>query len=334
MRLRNYSAILSDASALVCFAPNGYHLSLVGGFIVETDGTANHCDLEIYDGSDNLKATIPFPLTSTANNSVSIDSKIFLDQNEYLKAVLDTGTGAITVFGAETVKDTENIPDAWTWMGAWDSAENYAANNLVFSDGSCYIAINPNNNDEPPSANWTVFAGGISHVERTSGDGSPGTTDTYTIYQDPGTANPIGTFDVYNGSGLSAVVDDTSPEFGGDLNGGGFKQFNTILNSQVLGQVDTDQTLDCSAYNEFSFEPIADIVLNFTNIVAGTIVSVRMTGGGDQTLTWQAGGIDTGWKWAGGAEPDWSTDTGIDVAVLIGNDADSLDAGLSLEAVG
>jgi len=200
MRLRNYSAVLSTTPATVCTAPNGYHLSIVGGFIIESDGSAGHCDIEIYDSSDNLKTTIPFPLTGTANTNVSIDSKIFLDQDEYIKAVLDTGTGGITVFGAETVKDSENIPDAWTWLGQWDHVINYVPNNLVYNSGSCYICLNPNVNDAPPSANWTTFSGGISHVERTSGDGSPGTTDTYTIYQDPGTANPISTFEVYNGA--------------------------------------------------------------------------------------------------------------------------------------
>jgi len=132
---------------------------------------------------------------------------------------------------------------------------------------------------------------------------------------------------------LAEIVNDTTPQLGGDLDGQGMKQFNTVLKLSEIGQTSTNQTLDCAAYNQFSIEPTSDITLDFTNVVAGTIVSLRITGGGDHTLTWQVGGATTNWKWAGGAEPSWATDTGIDVAVMIGNGDDSLDAGLSLGAV-
>lgn len=39
----------------------------------------------------------------------------------------------------------------------------------------------------------------ISRIERTSGDGTPGTTDTYTIYIDTTPESALATFTVYNG---------------------------------------------------------------------------------------------------------------------------------------
>ena len=126
---------------------------------------------------------------------------------------------------------------------------------------------------------------------------------------------------------------DSSPQLGGDLDGQGHKQYNTLLKLNALGSVSANQSLDCSAYNQFSLEPTAAITLNFTNVVAGTIVSLRLTGGGDHTLTWQVGGATTNWKWAGGAEPDWSETTGVDIVVFIGNGTNSLDAGVSLQGV-
>ena len=41
---------------------------------------------------------------------------------------------------------------------------------------------------------------GIKAIQRTSGNGSAGTIDTYTMYSDTGKTNSIGTFSVYNGS--------------------------------------------------------------------------------------------------------------------------------------
>ena len=126
------------------------------------------------------------------------------------------------------------------------------------------------------------------------------------------------------------LSEDSSPQLGGDLDGQGHSQYNTIMKISALGSVSANQTLDCSAYTQFTLEPTADITLNFTNIVAGAMISVRITGGGDHTLTWQVGGATTGWKWDKGAEPDWSTTTGIDLAILVGTGTNAVDAGLSL----
>lgn len=44
------------------------------------------------------------------------------------------------------------------WTGPWSNLTNYAVNHGVSYNGSSYIAIAPNLNDPPPSANWNIVA--------------------------------------------------------------------------------------------------------------------------------------------------------------------------------
>ncbi len=132
---------------------------------------------------------------------------------------------------------------------------------------------------------------------------------------------------------LANIVGDTTPELGGHLNGKDFLQYNTRLRLGAVGTTFINWSFDCSEYNQFSIEPTGDIELDFTNVKAGTVLWLWITGGGDHTITWKVGGATTNWKWAGGSEPSWATTTGIDVVILVGNGTDSLDAGLILGAV-
>ena len=62
----------------------------------------------------------------------------------------------------------------------------------------------------------------VDHIERTSGTGAPGTTDTYTVYLTDGQTG--GTFQVYNGSngtGSGDFMADGSVPMAGDLQMGG-----------------------------------------------------------------------------------------------------------------
>lgn len=64
----------------------------------------------------------------------------------------------------------------------------------------------------------------VDHIERTSGTGAPGTTDTYTVYLTDGKTG--GTFQVYNGSngaGSGDFMADGSVPMTGDLQMGGHK---------------------------------------------------------------------------------------------------------------
>ena len=336
MELKNYDLAVTTTVGSIAQAPNGYHLSFVGGFLVETTGGAETVTLGIYDSTGTLKTEIPFTLT--ANEKVDISTKIFLNQLETLKATCTTGTATIVLFGAETVKDSDNVPDNWSYLGDWISTTAYVLNNLVVNDGSAYICTTAHTNSEPPSANWSIFAGGIDHTTRTTGTGAAGATDTYTLYRDSGSTDIVSTFTVYNGADgadgdLTDIVQDTTPELGGDLDGKGKKQYNTILKEHTLGSTAATITCDCAAYNQFSFEPTAALTVNFTNMVAGGVVSIEMTGGGDHTITWQVGGATTNFKWADGTEPDWSTTTGVDIATFVGDGSNSLSGVLFAKGV-
>lgn len=67
----------------------------------------------------------------------------------------------------------------------------------------------------------------VGSIQRTAGTGAPGTTDTYTMYDDGG--GTIGTFTVYNGTDGTGSGDfkaDGSVPMTGDLNAGGHRVTN------------------------------------------------------------------------------------------------------------
>lgn len=103
-------------------------------------------------------------------------------------------------------------------------------NATVNEDGDLVITLSAG---EPINAGSVVGPQGIQgevgptgasvdHIERTSGTGAPGTTDTYTVYLTDGQTG--GTFQVYNGSngtGSGDFMADGSVPMAGDLQMGG-----------------------------------------------------------------------------------------------------------------
>ncbi len=74
--------------------------------------------------------------------------------------------------------------------------------NAILSEGpvgaSAYeIAVS--NGYAGTAAEWVTTLQGIDHTAHTSGDGSPGTVDEYTLYEDVAETVSKGTFSVYNG---------------------------------------------------------------------------------------------------------------------------------------
>lgn len=100
--------------------------------------------------------------------------------------------------------DISTIPDAW--MGIYAGLESTFAN-LHYTDFSWYQIKGAKGDTGTP----------ITAVTRTAGDGSPGTTDTYTVYADE---DAVGTFTVYqglNGTGSVSTVNNQSPDAGGNV---------------------------------------------------------------------------------------------------------------------
>lgn len=100
--------------------------------------------------------------------------------------------------------DISTIPDAW--MGIYAGLESTFAN-LHYTDFAWYQIKGAKGDTGTP----------ITAVTRTAGDGSPGTTDTYTVYADE---DAVGTFTVYqgmNGTGSVSTVNNQSPDANGNV---------------------------------------------------------------------------------------------------------------------
>lgn len=118
----------------------------------------------------------------------------------------DTGDQTYVWVAYSTVEPTSDadlsaIPDAW--MGIYAGLESTFAN-LHYTDFAWY-QIKGAKGDTGQ---------GITSVARTSGSGSPGTTDTYTMYAGE---DEVGTFLVYNGqdgTGAVSSVNNVSPTLG------------------------------------------------------------------------------------------------------------------------
>ena len=114
-----------------------------------------------------------------------------------------------------------------TPMGAYNAETAYTALDLVGYNGGGYIALQNVQGVTPVNdgINWMLLAApgeSIGSVERTSGTGVPGTTDTYTVKLADGSV--AGTFQVYNGADGSGAGDfkaDGTVPMTGNLQMGG-----------------------------------------------------------------------------------------------------------------
>lgn len=95
----------------------------------------------------------------------------------------------------------------------------------------------------------------VDHIERTSGTGAPGTTDTYTVYLTDGKTG--GTFQVYNGSngtGSGDFMADGSVPMTGDLQMGGHKITNLAEptdNTDAASKEYVDDTITVSLVGNY-----------------------------------------------------------------------------------
>lgn len=146
--------------------------------------------------------------TGTPDVTVSVSgpdtAKVFDFQFSGLKGQ----TGAAAGFGeiTATVGATVGTPSVSVEASGPDTAKN-----LAFAFKSL--------KGEPGQS--------VGSIQRTAGTGAPGTTDTYTMYDDGG--GTIGTFTVYNGTDGTGSGDfkaDGSVPMTGDLNAGGHRVTN------------------------------------------------------------------------------------------------------------
>ena len=116
--------------------------------------------LKFYDHSESA-TLIVVTVTIAAGEFYIFPKTLDLNDGDKIIAVSDV---AASVQGAVAVYTNTATPVSGplTPRGAWNSGANYVARDLVSENGSSYIAINPNTNDQPPSANWPTVLRYIS----------------------------------------------------------------------------------------------------------------------------------------------------------------------------
>jgi len=289
VNLKNYSIVGTTSISTLAQAPSGYHLSFVGGFLVNNSASEITVTVSIYDSSNALKVDIPFLLTASEKKDIS--TKIFLQPLERVKVITSADTATLTLFGAETVVDADSPPDSWAWIGAWDSSTTYYPNNLVLgADGNAYISIITSTDSEPPSANWEVFV--AKGIDGTDGSYIAGTTLSMA---DAVISRPK-LIDV--SESINAL---------GDISGG-TTDIDLEDGNIVIATVST-----------------AAQTLTFSNPPAtgsnGSFI-LYLTNGGSQTITWP-----TSVDWVGATAPTL-TAAGLDILVFSTNDGGTTWLGL------
>ena len=144
---------------------------------------------------------------------------------------------------------------ACTPRGDYAAGTSYEILDIVGYGGGSYMALKNDPEGAPSNdgVNWMQLAAqgepgtSVASIQRTSGTGAPGTTDTYTMYDSAGEA--IGTFTVYNGAngtGTGDFMANGTVPMTGNLQMGG----NKVTNLGAPG-ADTDavrkQDLDAVA---------------------------------------------------------------------------------------
>lgn len=149
--------------------------------------------------------------------------------------VVDTYTITLadeTTFSFTVTNGVRGATGAQTYVWIKWAAQNPTADNQLSNSPDKWIGIYTGTASTAPTSRtayqWYEYKGetgdtgdtgaSISSIVRTSGDGSPGSTDTYTVYLDNGTI--AGTFNVYNGlngTGAVASVNGVTPDPLGDV---------------------------------------------------------------------------------------------------------------------
>ena len=158
-----------------------------------------------------------------------------------------------------------------------------------------------------------------------AGDSMTFTDDKLYVCTTDGTVNKSPTSDPARWheveKGIKNVVDDTSPELGGNLNGKGKVIFNTI------SAVTTGLSLDLSVSNVLKATLSADSSITFTNILSGGMIDwiIEVDAGGF-TITWP-----TAVTWdEDGTEPQWTT--GVDTAYFYSTDGGTTIKGMRVRS--
>lgn len=159
------------------------------------------------------------------------------------------------------------------WQGAWEVATAYVINDVVTDGGVTYVCVADNTGSQPPSADWEVLAEG--------------------------------------GTGLANIVEDTTPQLGGDLDCNGFTiYFGTAENVETPAGTTQDVNLGAGNHQTLNVGSASGDV-TVTMIVppgpcAGTLLVKQ--GATARDITWSPSSGTVKWF---GTEPTWNADTNL-----------------------
>jgi hypothetical protein len=99
-------------------------------------------------------------------------------------------------------------PQGFNWTGPWSAATSYEPNDAVSDNGSSYVCLTANSNDEPPSANWDLLA-----QEGAAGpQGDTGPTGATGLTGETGAAGPQGATGLTGATGAVGPQGPTGPQ--------------------------------------------------------------------------------------------------------------------------
>jgi hypothetical protein len=104
-------------------------------------------------------------------------------------------------------------PAGVNWLGVWDDTTAYVEDDAVDHDGTAYIALTGNTNDEPPSANWSVMAakGDTGPAGATGPTGPIGATGPQGAVGATGATGSAGGVGATGATGPAGTTGDTGP---------------------------------------------------------------------------------------------------------------------------
>ena len=109
----------------------------------------------ILDVADPLNRGMAGMVTSYSGTTL----EVFITQTKGVTGSGPNNNWMILVSGADGVDGPAGDPGL-IWRGAWSSVADYVVHDGVHINGNSYIAVAPNTNSQPPSANWNMLAQG------------------------------------------------------------------------------------------------------------------------------------------------------------------------------
>lgn len=244
------------------------------------------------------------PITPNGTGRVILDGLSYPDADGTSNQVMMTDGSGNLSFTTISSGITSIVQDTTPQLGG-DLDVNSRS---IVSTSNANINITPN-------GSGAVVLDGISHPTSDGANGQVLATNGsgQLSFQTPPAA------------GIANVVDDTSPQLGGQLDANG--QNISMGNQQIiapqlrdisytvnaLGNITGTSTFDMSVANTLTATVTGNVTVTFTNPPASGqegYIEVQLTNGGGFTITWPASVV-----WDGGTAPTLQT-TGVDILIF------------------